>query len=118
MRRYTNVRLAGDIVNLTNDLVNVYEESTGRIVRLSPQKHEIPAYPDHTVDRPIVHYILDPKFIEALEAFGRPLDDIVKIYSEQYGRGHIKIAYFAWAKDERKNVYLHKDTNRVNSDNN
>jgi len=115
MERYENVRLSDGFINFTDQVVRVYEKNSGAIYIFPPQKrHELPSLPMLASGKPIVHFILDPRFIQVLDAFGRPLDDIVSIKSESRGRNHTKITYLAWAKDPEIDVCLYKNAYQAN----
>ena len=113
MEKYEKIRLSDTFINLTSETVHTYDKTSGEIWKFPPQPHEIPALPAiPSRDEPIVHYIVDDELIPVIAAF-RPLDDIVKIRREYRGRSSIKIVYFAWAKDEKTDVYLYKNAHHA-----
>ena len=115
MERYENIRLSDGFINFTDQTVRVYEKNSGAIYIFPPQtRRELPSLPKLASGKPIVHFILDTRFIQFLDALGRPLDDIVNISSESYGRNHIKITYLAWAKDPGVDVCLYKNAYQAN----
>ena len=114
MNNYKDTRLSDTFVNLTDETVHTYEKRTGSIYHFPPQMHELPASPNLSKDQPVIHYILDSKFVQVLTAFGRPLDDIVTVRSEFRGRNQIKITYLAWAKDPEIDVCLYDGAHQAN----
>lgn len=110
MRDYSNYRLSDQLINLTNQIVCVYEESTGEIVKfIPPNNQKLPEQPSHEPGSPIVHYILEEDDAIKLAHTGRPLDDIAVVYGVNYGRDDIKITYLYWGKNPDARVCLYKD---------
>ena len=112
--KYKRVRLSDMFINLTDETIHTYENTSGTIWNFVPEPREIPLTPASlSEDKPIIHYIVNRRIVHALQAFGRPLDDIVVIDHEHRGRSEIKVSYLAWAKDPTIPVCLYDGAHRA-----
>ena len=110
MHDYSNCRLSDQLINLTDQILCGYEESTGEIIKfIPPNNQKLPEQPSHEPNSPITHYILEKDDAIKLARTGRPLDDIAVIYDAGYGRGGIKITYLHWGNNPNVKVCLYKD---------
>lgn len=111
--KYEHIRLTDHFINLTNEVIHVYESTTGIIKNFVPESREIPQTPEVFLEgAPIVHYIVNQEIASNLEALGRSLDDIAIVDRKLHGRNNVEITYLVWAKDPTIPVNLY---NRAHS---
>lgn len=107
MHDYSLIRLSGELVNMTNEDIFLYEEGSGIIKKIAPSDEELPANPDF-VERPCVHYICEPRRLEKIKATGRALSDIAVVCSKCRGRNNTLITRLVWGNDPHIEVRFRK----------
>ena len=114
MRDYTKVRLSDDFVNMTSEVIHVYDTPTGSIKTFPPSRQELPKSPITGTDRPVTHYIFEESELNALLETGRPLDDIAIIRETSHGRHDILMSSLVWGKNTNIEVCLFQDIHCIN----
>lgn len=101
MQKYRNIRLARRVYNLTDDVINLYEEHTGKIEKLWPHNGFLPDMPADQDEywAHQVYYVVSKEKIRMLKKAGRKLDDVAIVSYQSPGRHEKMISYLVWARD-------------------
>lgn len=102
MQRYRQTMLVDLLINLTDEPISVYEESSGDICKFMPcgADFELPQNPvDPRSERFAVCYIVSEDKLREIELFGRQVDDIALVYGKSQGRNGREMSYLMWAAD-------------------
>lgn len=109
MQRYRDTKLVDLLVNLTNEPISIYEESSGNIYSLIPcgDGIELSSIPvDFGEDGFVIFYIVDEDELEKVKLSGRQIDDIALVREKSQGRNGREISYLMWAADRNMCVRL------------
>lgn len=104
LNRERNAIITSRIVNLTGKPFVMYEESTGDILVLLPNRKKLPA----KVDLSDTFYVVEKEQIEKLREEGRDLDDITFICNEDEGYAKIHFCALASAKNPSVQIGLQR----------
>lgn len=102
------VKISNNFINVTDETIYLYENTTGLIRGFPPSTDEIPETPHFELGGVVSYYILDLDRIEKVRESGRSLADIAYIDTVSCGRNNIPISYLCWAGDSKTSVILHK----------
>ena len=103
MCHYKRIKVADELINLTNETINVYDQYSGEIVEIAPVSQELPELPKNDSR---IYYILERKVASRLRKTRRPLDDIAIAEHKGPGRDGFMITSLTWGKDKCKSVGL------------
>ena len=99
-----NIIVSSQIINLTGNPFNMYEEVTGDKLTLIVSKEKLPEKP---VRRwPPTFYVVPEEEIDALHKRGRTLNDIAYVCDTGKGADGKTISHLASAKDPRIRIKL------------
>ena len=108
LQSYNRKHLVNTLINKTDSLICVYEQSSGRLVRAFPDERCIPDKIDGVGGKSVC-YVVTPKQLEELRTKfpGRPLDDIgVLAGPPSSGRNGAPMVKIYWAKDLKEEVLV------------
>ena len=100
LNNYKHDRLSGDLINLTDTTIHLYDVHSGEIWSFPPSTASLPDSPHFEPDAPLLHYIVKPEMAKKLEQSGRSLEDIAIISEKLSGRDGLKITYLEWGKNQ------------------
>lgn len=110
MRKYHCVRFADNLVNLTGEIICLYEETSGAIASFSPEfemgLQEIPIAEKLPNHYPSKHYVVDREGYLFLKEIGQDLGNIAVISRVVPGREG-EVVYLFWGKDPTYDVLLY-----------
>lgn len=112
MGRYKNVRLTDNIVNLTNEPIALYEDTTGEIksfepIKTEPKNENLPEIFNDD-NESITYYVVEDETLGLLKKFGCRLENIAIIDCSSRGRDDITVVRLVWAENPKVRVRLYE----------
>ena len=105
MRVNRDVRIAGRIVNLTDETFRLYDNATGDILEFSPEERQLPKTPTYSMgEAPKVYYVVSREDFASINKSGRKIEDIAIVQVTCTGRGGVLVSFLVLAKDESVSV--------------
>ncbi len=112
-KRYFNTRLTNSIVNLTDEAISLYEETSGKIKTFHPAKEEMPGKSVFFENgAPAFYYVVNQEKLDEIKQSCRRLDDVAVIDHFSVGRNNRAIVYLNWAKCPKVKIRLHNDAHK------
>jgi len=109
MQNYRHTILSRDFMNLTDERICLYEESSGRIIAFDPIHCVLPPFSEvYAFEQPPQYYIVDEAKLDEIRNSGRPLEDVAVLKSKSYGRHGAPIGYLVWARNPDIRIKLHE----------
>ena len=104
VKYFKTTRPAVRLINLTDDLIQVYDQCSGEIVTIPPEVRVLPKQPEKTTTKEPFYYVFEEAIAKQLEENGRPMEDIAIIHSKAHGRDNSIISILVWGKDHRTGI--------------
>ena len=116
---HENIMFTSNIVNLTDEAINLYEDMTGNIVTFPPSDCKLPTKPiirnaENRIERlsyPV--YVVEWDKYQILKKLRRRLDDSAVVSRKSRGRDDIMIAYLFWARKTKCRVCFLEINERI-----
>ena len=94
------------LINLTDSIIQIYDQCTGDIVTIPPEVQVLPERPEEENKDAPFYYVFEKEIAKQLEENGRKMDDIAIIHHKSPGRDNSIISILVWGKDHRTGVLL------------
>lgn len=101
---FKTTKPAVKLINLTDGIIQVYDQCTGDVVTLSPEVQVLPEEPAPLDPNQPFYYVFEKAIAKQLEENGRSLEDIAVIHSKSPGRDDSIISVLIWGKDHRTGI--------------
>ncbi|MBQ2660634.1 hypothetical protein IJF93_00980 [Candidatus Saccharibacteria bacterium] len=109
MQDYQLDRLTNKLINLTDEPVCVYDETSGAIVEFAPDDNESCALCGST----IAHYVVTEEMFNPDKCSGCCLKNFAIVVGRSHGRNGVMISRLVWAEDLKKTVRLHPNAHKI-----
>ena len=97
------VKTATKLINLTGQILSLYDKGTGDIVSISPIVQDLPPEPSET--KATVFYIVNKKTANRVRHSGRSLKDVAILHPYKfYGSNNTIINYLLWGENHQTEV--------------